>query len=90
MVKKIVDFLDKNPYFETAYGFDYFWPAQLKVPFLQTHTSYLEHFARDKEERGIHSAVSNDPKADFDRDRAINPTPFLKKIRQEIIDKILE
>tara|TARA_A100001015_G_scaffold135563_1_gene150424 strand:+ start:1354 stop:2097 length:744 start_codon:yes stop_codon:yes gene_type:complete len=89
MVSKIVNFLDKNPFFETAYGFDYFWPSQLKVPFIQTKISYLEHFARDKEERGIHSAVSNDPRADFDRDRAINPSPYLEKIREKTIKKIL-
>ena len=41
------------------------------VPFLQTKTSYLEHFARDKKEKGLHSTFTVDnPKADFERDRA--------------------
>ena len=90
MVSKIVDFLNKNPIYETLYGFDYHWPASLKVPFLQTNLSYLEHFARDKHEKGIHSDFSNDdPMKDFDRDRALSPTPYLKKIRLKIIKKIL-
>jgi hypothetical protein len=90
MVSKIVDFLNKNPVYETAYGFDYFWPAQLGVPFIQTKTSYLEHFARDKNEKGIHSSKNiTNPREDFDRDRAINPTSYLIEIREKIIDFIL-
>ena len=90
MVSKIVDFLNKNPVYETAYGFDYFWPAQLGVPFIQTKTSYLEHFARDKNEKGIHSTKNiTNPREDFNRDRAINPTPYLIEIREKIIDFIL-
>ena len=90
MVSKIVDFLNTNPVYETAYGFDYFWPQQLGVPFIQTKTSYLEHFARDRNEKGIHSSKSEDnPRADFDRDRALNPTPYLKEIREKIISHIL-
>ena len=49
MIRRMLDFIDKNPTYETLYGFDYHWPASLNVPFLQTQTSYLEHFARDKE-----------------------------------------
>ena len=41
------------------YGFDYHWPASLGIPFLQTKTSYLEHFARDKDEKGFHSSFSD-------------------------------
>ena len=80
MIKKMLDFINENPIYETLYGFDYHWPASLNVPFIQTQTSYLEHFARDKNEKGIHSTLSIDnPWSDFDRDRAINPTPYLKK-----------
>lgn len=90
MVTKIVDFLNTNPVYETAYGFDYFWPQQLGIPFIQTKTSYLEHFARDRNEKGIHSSKSEDnPRSDFDRDRALNPTPYLKEIREKIISHIL-
>ena len=51
MIKRMLDFINKNPTYETLYGFDYHWPASLNVPFLQTQTSYLEHFARDKKKK---------------------------------------
>ena len=44
-------FINENPEYETLYGFDYHWPSSLNVPFLQTQTSYLEHFARDKKRK---------------------------------------
>ena len=77
-------------YLLLIYGFDYYWPASLGVPFLQTKTSYLEHFARDKNEKGLHSSFSGNPMDDFDRDRALSPTSYLKKIRKDVINKILE
>ena len=90
MINKMLTFINKNPVYETLYGFDYHWPASLNVPFLQTQISYLEHFARDKKEKGLHSTHTiNDPRADFERDRAIHPTSYLKKIREKIIKKIL-
>ena len=90
MINKMLTFINKNPVYETLYGFDYHWPASLNVPFLQTQTSYLEHFARDKKEKGLHSTHTiNNPRADFERDRAIHPTSYLKKIREKIIKKIL-
>jgi len=89
MVSKIVDFLNKNPIYETTYGFDYHWPRSLGVPFLQTKTSYLEHFARDKDEHGLHSGLSEDPMIDFNRDRAVNPTSYLQGIRMKTIKKIM-
>ena len=89
MVSKIIKFLNKNPVYETLYGFDYHWPASLNIPFLQTKTSYLEHFAREKTEKGIHSPFnSDDPVKDLERDRALNPTKYLKKIREKTIKKI--
>ena len=90
MISRIVKFIDENPVYETLYGFDYYWPASLGIPFLQTKTSYLEHFARDKNEKGLHSSFSDNPMDDFDRDRALFPTSYLKKIRKDIIRKILE
>ena len=90
MINKMLVFINENPVYETLYGFDYHWPASLNVPFLQTQISYLEHFARDKKEKGLHSTHTiNDPRADFERDRAIHPTSYLKKIREKIIKKIL-
>ena len=91
MITKMVNFLNKNPVYETLYGFDYHWPASLGIPFLQTKISYLEHFARDRDEKGIHSTFTKEnPMADFDRDKAINPTQYLNNIREKIIDQILK
>ncbi len=92
MVEIMVNFLNHNPFFETIYGFDYYWPAQLKVPFIQSNTSFLEHFARDRNEAGIHSGFSktkNDIMKDFSKDRAINPTKFLEEKREKIINLIM-
>tara|TARA_A100001388_G_scaffold273968_1_gene256773 strand:- start:74 stop:823 length:750 start_codon:yes stop_codon:yes gene_type:complete len=90
MIKKMLVFINENPEYETLYGFDYHWPLSLNVPFLQTQTSYLEHFARDKKEKGLHSTLTeHDPKIDFERDRALQPSPYLQKIRDKIINKIL-
>ena len=92
MVKTIVDFLNHNPLFETVYGFDYYWPAQLRVPFIQSEISYLEHFARDRHQPGIHSSFSEKKKdilKDFEKDRALNPTNYLKEIRDETIKLIM-
>ena len=89
MVEQMVKFIDENPVFETLYGFDYYWPMQLKLPFLQSKVSYLEHFSRDKSEPGMHSKITDNPKEDFERDRAINPTNFLKNCREDVIEYIL-
>ncbi len=90
MIKKMLVFINENPEYETLYGFDYHWPSSLNVPFLQTQTSYLEHFARDKKEKGLHSTLTeDDPKIDFERDRALQPSLYLQKIRDKIINKIL-
>ena len=56
MIRRMLDFINENPTYETLYGFDYSLASiSLNVPFLQTQTSYLEHFARDKDEKGLHS-----------------------------------
>ena len=92
MVKIMVDFLNHNPIFETVYGFDYYWPAQLGVPFIQSEVSYLEHFARDRHQPGIHSGFSKkraDIMKDFEKDRALNPTNYLKEIRNQTINLIM-
>ncbi|MEI6713372.1 MAG: glycosyltransferase [Verrucomicrobiota bacterium] len=92
MAKTIVNALDHQPELETLYGWDYHWPALLGVPFLQTNTSYLEHFARDRSEGGIHSSNSGTDLTalkDFERDRALNPTEYLQFVRMPIIHEIL-
>jgi hypothetical protein len=64
----------------------------LARPCLNTKVSFVEHFARDKHEAGMHSTNSGagpDALVDFERDRALNPTPYLVQIRDETIGKIL-
>lgn len=81
-----------DPGLETRYGYDYHLPALLGRPFLQSDVSYLEHFARDAHEAGLHSTNrggGSDALADFERDRALEPTPWLARIRPMVIDAIL-
>lgn len=93
MVQKIVDYLDQNIRAESSYGWDMEWPKAISLPFLIPKISYVEHFARDRFESGMHSANSGvsieSALADFERDRALNPSNYLVKIRPEIIEKIL-
>lgn len=92
MVKLIVDYLDQEPSAESAYGWDMTWPKVLKRPFLVPKNSYVEHFARDRFEAGMHSNNSGIlPNAllDFERDRALNPTNYLIEARPHIIKSIL-
>jgi len=92
MAEIIVDALNGSSDFESTYGWDYIYTMVLGRPCLNTKVSFVEHFARDKHEAGMHSANSGtgpDALIDFERDRALNPTPFLVQIRDEIIEKIL-
>ena len=93
MVQKIVDYLDANPLSESSYGWDMEWPRAIELPFLIPKISYLEHFARDRFEAGMHSANSGvsfeNAIEDFARDRAINPSEYLAGIRLEVIKEIL-
>jgi hypothetical protein len=93
MAEVIVRGLAADPRYETLYGYDYYLPAMLVRPFVQSETSYLEHFARDTFEGGLHtknSGTGTDALADFERDRALNPTPYLQKLRPLVIDYILQ
>ena len=92
MVKLIVNFLDQEPAAESAYGWDMTWPKALNRPFLLPKNSYVEHFARDRFEAGMHSnnsGISPDALLDFERDRALNPTDHLIEARPYIIKSIL-
>lgn len=92
MAQIIAAHLDQNPELETIHGWHYYWPALLHRPFLQTSLSYLEHFARDRDEAGTRSSNSRKmeaAKVDFESDRAMDPTPYLKKVRDMLIDEIL-
>jgi glycosyltransferase involved in cell wall biosynthesis len=92
MADLIVDALNTSPELESTYGWDYIYTMILARPCLNTKVSFVEHFARDKHEAGMHSTNSGagpDALVDFERDRALNPTPYLVQIRDETIGKIL-
>lgn len=81
MVKKIVESLNfyKSKMGEDPkYGWDYFPSKWLNMPFITSKTSYIEHYGAD--ENSMHT-----PKGMWDRDRAINPTEYLKNNRVDII-----
>jgi len=88
----IVDQLNRSANLEFAYGWDFSFIRALNRPCLLSKTSYLEHFARDKNEGGMHNPWSGTGPAgydDFEKDRAVNPTRYLQELRSIIIDKIL-
>jgi glycosyltransferase involved in cell wall biosynthesis len=78
MVEQMLLELRHSPALEGRYGWDYHLPALLKRPWIQSTISYLEHFGAG----GMHNSNSPDG---YERDRALNPTQFLTKIRQEVI-----
>jgi peptidylprolyl isomerase len=75
MAERIIRYIDKIGSFLNDISWDYRIIAYLDKPFITTDISYLEHFGAE----GIHNA-------DFERDRAINPTFYLKSMRQNIIN----
>ncbi len=77
MVKKIVDVLNKQPE-DPIYAWDYRAQEYLGLPFLTTKTSYVEHFGAVKD--SMHT-----PQGQWDRDRATNPSQYLKNIRNSVI-----
>jgi hypothetical protein len=92
MAEKIVRLLDTNPMMETVYGWDYHWPKALNQPFLISSNSYVEHFARDSNEGGLHSTVTGmtreDFLHDFQRDRSLYPTNDLIKLTKQTLGNI--
>jgi glycosyltransferase involved in cell wall biosynthesis len=77
MVKKIVDTLNKQSE-DPIYAWDYRAQEYLGLPFLTTKTSYVEHFGAVKD--SMHT-----PQGQWDRDRATNPSQYLKDIRNSVI-----
>ena len=77
MVKKIVSVLDSLSEVK-IYGWDYQTSDYLKLPFITTKISYVEHFGAVKE--SMHT-----PQGQWDRDRANNPTQYLQDNRNSII-----
>ena len=93
MAEKIVDYLNADPLMESRFGWDYRWPQILREPFLISTTSYVEHFARDAMEGGIHCKLSGTDLEsflrDFERDRAVNPSQYLIDCRDDVIDRVM-
>lgn len=92
MVSSIVEYLDQFPAEESSYGWDMNWPRVLGRPFLLPKISYVEHFARDRFEGGMHSnnsGLNSIALMDFERDRALYPSDYLVAIRPSIIKTIL-
>lgn len=92
MAKTMFSGLLKSPQLINS-SWDFTWPPFLGKNFIIPSHSYVEHFARDREQSGLHSNNSGleyySAQADFDRDRALNPTNFLVSKRDDIIKKIL-
>jgi glycosyltransferase involved in cell wall biosynthesis len=92
MAEIIVQALNESAEIESTYGWDYIYPELLGRHCLVSKVSMVEHFARDRHEAGMHTTNSGsgpDALIDFERSRAVNPTPYLSQIRDEIIGKIL-
>jgi peptidylprolyl isomerase len=74
MVEKIVSMLDKIGNSHDDFGWDYRAIAYLDLPWITSETSYLEHYGGN----GSHNY-------DYERDRALNPTKYLKEKRESIL-----
>jgi hypothetical protein len=92
MATRIVSYLDSHPTAESDIHWDFKWPSVLESNFLIPKISYVEHFARDVNEGGLHSAFTGNNKEaflrDFERDCAINPSQYLVKIKEQVIQDL--
>jgi CRISPR/Cas system-associated protein Cas10 (large subunit of type III CRISPR-Cas system) len=77
MVRKIVAILNQQDE-DPDYAWDYRAQEYLGLPFLTTKISYVEHF-------GAVSESMHTPQSEWDRDRALNPSQYLRDIRSDII-----
>lgn len=81
MVKRIVTELDRfksSNGSDPDYGWDYFPSKWLNLPFITSKQSFVEHYGASKQ--AMHT-----PEGQWDRDRAIEPTEYLKSNRDQII-----
>lgn len=88
MAQAMVDRLNHSPDLEHNHGWDIHFTNALGKTNRFTKISYLEHFARDRYEGGMHIKMTASPD-DFEINRADNPTPYLQSIRQQVIDHII-
>jgi hypothetical protein len=78
MVETIIEILDSAGEYQADFSWDYRVIAYLDRPVITSATSYLEHFGAG----GINNT-------DFEKDRALNPTNYLKEKRGEIINYLI-
>ena len=94
MAERIVSALDHHPTLEYTYGWDYHYPSVLQTEFVITLSSYVQHFARDRVEGGIHATnggvTESAFRKDFARDSAMNPTKFLMEMEDTVIQTVLD
>lgn len=76
MVENILDIFAKVGRDHDRYSWDYRAIAYLGLPWITPETSYLEHY-------GGHGSIHN---IDYEADRAINPTQYLKARREDILN----
>lgn len=76
--EKIVNELNKQKS-DPDYAFDYRCIEYLKLPFLTTKISYVEHFGAVDD--SMHAKAG-----EWDRDRSLNPSEYLKNIRNNVIN----
>jgi peptidylprolyl isomerase len=79
MVEKIVLIEDKVGHYHDTFGWDYRAIAYLDKPWISSEKSFLEHY-------GAHG-MSND---DFERDRAISPTQYLRDRRAALLSYLIQ
>jgi hypothetical protein len=77
MVKKIVEIVNRQPC-DPDYAWDYRAQEYLGLPFLTTKVSYVEHFGACNE--SMHTTPG-----EWNRDRAKNPSEYLKNLRDDVI-----
>lgn len=78
MVEKVISIFDKTGTNHDNYGWDYRAIAYLGLPWITSEVSYLEHYGA--------GGVNN---SDYETDRAINPSEYLQKRRESILNYLI-
>lgn len=82
MVEKGVELLNNLSSGDPVYAWDYIFLELLGLPWITSKISYLDHWGSS----GLHSP---DGLIGMEKDKAINPTEYLKSIRKPVIDYVL-
>jgi hypothetical protein len=78
MVGKIVSTMGKAGYAHAVISWDLRAVSYLDLPWISPEMSYLEHYGAG----GLNNS-------DYERDRALRPTPYLEKLRESIIEYLI-